>query len=92
MSLWRLPRESTEWVGPLTVTVDGEPVTTFEVAYLPYLARPVEDDWTTPTVLDGAAGVLVTPVTEASRHAVWVRVTDHPEIPVLDNVATVWRT
>jgi len=41
-----VPREfSGEWVGELTVTADGQPVTAFDVAVLPRGVRPTSADW-----------------------------------------------
>jgi hypothetical protein len=82
---WTLIKETKEWVGPITVTVDGVPTTSFEVAVVLPPARPAT--WTTPTLLDGDYGVLVGegstyPLTVGKKYAVYVRHTDSPEIPV----------
>lgn len=85
---WKLPRETVEWVGPITVTVDDVPVTEFEVSLYRPPGRPVV--WQTPTAGDGGMGVLVGPGTDnvlpvgQTRGA--VRYVDSPETPVLTDV------
>lgn len=94
VTTWSVPRESREWVGPITVTatVDGTttPVdpTALAFAVLPAGSRPVTDDWTAPVAEPGGDGtkfgVQADPVDSYQRLGIWVRVTDSPEIPVLD--------
>lgn len=97
---WVLPRESTEWVGPIVVTkIDaetGEPVTDpVQFALLPLGTRPEDSDWASP-ILDpdgtGELGVSVAPVESSGFWRIWVRVEGNPEVPVLDTVGTVRRT
>lgn len=92
LTTWTLPRESKEWVGPVTVTVSGTPVTTFTLAILPKGTRPASGDWATPYALDGGLGLLVGPgstlVLPVGVHRVWAKITDAPEIPVAE-VGTV---
>lgn len=93
MSDWRLPRESVELVGPITVTDDGTPVTTFEVAVLAANYRPEEADWETPEDVGGDQFVLVGPGTahalDSGVYRLWVRYVANPETPVLDAVASI---
>ena len=87
MTTWNLPRETIEWVGPVTVTADGEPATAVELALLPLGTRPAGDVWQAPLVLDGGQGLLVNGLAP-DRYVLWARVTDAPETPVLE-VGTV---
>lgn len=91
MSDWTIPRESREWVGPLTVTVDGQAVTNYEVAVTDRDTRPTE--WASPDVIDSRLGVLVGPGTARplgrDSYRIWVRVTGDVEAPVLDDVGTI---
>lgn len=102
MTTWRVPRESTEWVGPIVVTVvdngTGEPVADpVQFAVLNNLFRPQESDWADP-YLDpddtGALGVFLEPVTSYTHLGIWARVAGNPEIPVLDpnSVGKIIRT
>jgi len=85
LTQWTLAAETKEWVGPITVTVDGDPVDAFEVAVTVGSGRP--SVWTSPTVIDDASGVLVGVGTAVAlapfkTYTVWVRYTDTPEVPV----------
>jgi hypothetical protein len=93
--LWKLPRLSTEWVGPITVTDDGVPVTGWKVAiftngYQPELASEISES---PTTVDGGLGVLIGPGTShvlaPGFYRVWIRYVASPEAPVINNVATI---
>lgn len=53
MTTWTLPRESVELIGPISTTVDGQPVTDFEVALVSRSARPSTQDWTAPSTVEG---------------------------------------
>lgn len=76
----RYPRETVEFL-PVTITVDGAPVTTnVELSVVARTARP--QTWTTPTTLDGQIGVMVEGY-EPATYAVWARITDTPETPVI---------
>lgn len=89
MTTWTLPRETVEWVGPVTITHEGEPVGTFELALLPRALRPTESDWAAPTDLEGQAGYLINTPLDPGVHRLWARVPGVPETPVLDDVGTV---
>jgi hypothetical protein len=74
-------RESVEFQ-PVTITVDGTPVTsgvTFCLA--PDGTRPVT--FTTPAAVNGKIGVLVTGLTPGA-YRIWAKVTANPETPVLN--------
>jgi len=77
------PRESVEFQ-PILVTLDGVPITTnVEVAVLLPTARPAESDWLTATTLNGDIGVLIQALSVGTWN-VWARITDSPEIPVIN--------
>ncbi|MEO7262095.1 MAG: hypothetical protein ABI047_12705 [Jatrophihabitantaceae bacterium] len=99
---WEMPRESKEWVGPITLDVllngvrvpipDG---TKFAVLRLG--ARPTENDWTAPAVdprsTDGL-GVLEMPRPDYIRLGIWARVPGTDEDVVLEpaDVGFITRT
>ena len=75
------PRESVEFI-PVTVTVDGASVSAgVEVCVTTRSARPV--DWADPVELEGQIGVM-TGGQDPGTYTVWARVTDNPEIPVIE--------
>jgi len=75
------PRESVEFQ-PVTVTVDGAPVTTgVQFCITSHGLRPVT--WVAPTTLDGKIGVMVTGFTPG-LYDVWAQITSSPEFPVID--------
>ncbi|HEU5475709.1 MAG TPA: hypothetical protein VFV67_34140 [Actinophytocola sp.] len=95
MTTWRINRLSREWVGPITVTKDGTPVTGWTLAVLPLYQTPatadvIDED---PTPLDGGLGVLVGPgtghVLDPGEYTIWVRYVDNPEAPVLSDVGRI---
>ena len=82
---WKIPRETKEWIGPVTYTpADGA----LELAFLLGSARPVEADWQEPLVLDGQPGLLVDQPAKGT-YALWARVTGSPEVVVVEKFATV---
>lgn len=84
-SSWTIPRETVEWIGPVTHT-PGEG--SLELAILPRGDRPVEADWQTPTTLDGGLGLMLdTP--EPGTYYYWARIADNPETPVVERFATI---
>jgi hypothetical protein len=95
MTVWRLPRLSTEWVGPITVTRDGVVVTGWTLAVLPWSVEPsaTADIAEAPTSLNGGLGVLVGPgtthVLESGEYWIWVRYVDNPEAPVLAGIGRI---
>lgn len=89
LNTWTLVAETKEWVGPITVTVDGSPVSSFEVAFTLSSARPTA--WLTPDADPDppgtALGILVGTgtshtLTVGKKYTVWTRFTDTPEAPV----------
>lgn len=75
------PRETAEFQ-PVTVTVDGAPVTTgVQFAVVESGARPTS--WTTPVTLGGKIGVMVENLDPGTWH-VWAQITSDPETPVVD--------
>ena len=74
------PRETVEFL-PLTVKVNDTPVSDYEVTVLPYRQRPVTG-WAACATLGSEHGVMVggQPV---GVSAVWTRVSDNPETPVV---------
>jgi hypothetical protein len=74
-------RESVEFQ-PVTVTVDGTPVTTgVEIAVTTGNQRPTT--WAAATVLDDQVGYLIDGLDPERVYTLWARVTDSPEVPVV---------
>lgn len=76
----RYPRETIEFI-PVTVTVDGTPVTTgvmFSVT--DWGVRPTI--WTEPISLGDRIGVM-TVTQPPGSYQIWAKVTDSPETPVI---------
>lgn len=88
---WTLPRESREWVGPITVTVNKVATATFTVSVVPMGSRPAV--FLLPDVLGGELGALVGPGStwplDPGVYGVWVKVAATGESPVLDNIGTI---
>lgn len=82
---WRIPRETVEWIGPVTVTPADKPL---ELAILPVGERPAAEDWQAPLVIDGKPGLMFTP-TDPGAYSYWARVTASPETPVVEAFATI---
>lgn len=85
MTAWSLPRESKELVGPITVTKDDVAYPTFQIAVAAYGSRPVT--FTDPTTVDNLQYRLTGPSTTdlaPGRYILWAKVTDTPEIPVIE--------
>jgi hypothetical protein len=95
VTAWKLPRLSTEWVGPITVTRDGNPVTGWKIAIFPHAYQPaaVTEIAETPSTLSGGLGILVGPGTSHALapglYRLWIRYVSAPEAPVLNTVGTV---
>lgn len=89
LTQWQLPKETKEWVGPLTVKVNGTVVTSFSVAVTEGTTRPTDwqpadpdpDGGTTLGVLVGEGTLF--PLTIGRKFTIWCKFTDNPEIPVL---------
>jgi hypothetical protein len=87
LETWSLVAETKEWVGPLSMTLDGVPVATFEVQLSLSDARPSSSAWATPTLVGAGLRILVGagtafPLTAGTKYTVWLRTADSPEIPV----------
>lgn len=85
LTQWSIAAETKEWVGPITVTADGVPTSSFEVTVTGPGARP--SAWESASLLDGGRGVLVGTgtsflLTAGRKYTVWIRYTDSPEVPV----------
>jgi hypothetical protein len=78
------PRETTEFVA-YDIKVDGVPVADgVAFSVVPRTtAKPRPSTWTPAVVIDGKTGWLLEPG-EPGDLQVWARVTDNPEVPVLD--------
>lgn len=77
------PRESVEFQ-PILITLDGDPVTNaadVEVCITTPSARP--STWIASTSLAGEIGVMVENLSVGTYY-VWARITDSPEIPVIN--------
>lgn len=82
---WNLAAETKEFVGPITVTADGSPVTTFEVTVTSGAVRP--SNWQPRDVIGGFRGVMVgagTPFTlePGRKYSIWTKYSDDPEVPI----------
>lgn len=101
---WMIPRESTEWVGPIVpsaTTLAGAPVTLtagmVKFAVLKLDVRPAAGDWQS-VVTDpggsGAFGLTVAPVAGYVRQGVWVKITNGADIVILEpyEVGLITRT
>lgn len=92
---WTVPRLSTEWVGPITVTRNGVPVTGWKLAIFPRTYQPAATSEIneTPSTLDGGLGVLIGPgsghVLSPGLYRLWVRYVSNPESPVLSDVGLI---
>jgi hypothetical protein len=74
------PRETTEFL-PITITQDGEPITTYQVAITKQGTRPAA--WAPPTFLNTGPGVLISNL-PPGIHTIWARIPGTPETPVLE--------
>ena len=81
------PRETVELVS-VVVTVDGTPVTeNVQVAVTPAYDGTRPADWVDATVLGDSIGYMLGALTATAYPAtfrVWAKVTDTPEVPVVD--------
>ena len=74
------PRETIEFI-PVTVTVDGTPVTTGVMFSITRLhERPTV--WVEPIILEDRIGVMTQHQTPGT-YLVWAKVSDDPETPVI---------
>jgi len=76
------PRETTEFV-PVTVTVDGVSVTSgVQFSITNGQTRPTV--WMESVTLDDQIGFMLTAPLTVGAYRVWAKVTDSPEIPVIE--------
>lgn len=77
------PRESVEFQ-PILVTLDGVAITTgVETQITTPASRPSSTGWITAATLNGDIGTMVSSLAVGSW-TVWARITDLPEIPVIN--------
>jgi hypothetical protein len=90
LTQWELVAETKEWVGPITLTVNGGAVTNFTLAVCEGTARPTT--FTTPDVdpdpPNTDRGVIVGvgslwPLTLGKTYTIFAKYSDSPEIPVV---------
>lgn len=92
---WQVPQLSREWIGPLSVTADGIPVTDWVYKIMPFDQRPVtaESIDGEPTILDDMLGIMIGPGTgnelSPGRFLIWIRYLSGAEAPVLNNVGVL---
>lgn len=97
-NVWRVPRESVEWVGPIVASVIDRssllPVTlNMQIAVMPRGKRPGDDDWITPDAdPDGTDGLgYMTAAVAGYQHlGFFAKDIDNPETPVLEPVDVGW--
>lgn len=82
---WRLPAETKEFLGPITVTVNGTPTNAFELTLTKDAGRPTL--WKAPRQVTGGLGLLVGlgtdfPLSVGHKHTLWARISSMPEVPV----------
>ena len=85
---WTVPRETVEWIGPVTFTPDDA---TLRLAILPEGQRPVEEDWQDPVSLDGGVGLMLDTPSEGLYYY-WAELADNPETPVVEAFASIFVT
>jgi hypothetical protein len=95
---WRLDRDDSCWVGPITYTVttpDGVVVTdaTIQFAVIPRGARPTVTDWVAPVANPDNTtehGVNVGPVTGYGKWGVWVQAVRNAQTVILEPSQVGW--
>lgn len=89
LTQWELVAETLEWVGPITVTVNGSPVTNFTLAVVEGSARPVtfvtpdadpDAPGTAKGVIVGAGSTF--PLLVGKTYTIFAKYSDSPEVPV----------
>lgn len=90
LTQWELVAETKEWVGPITVTVNGSAVTNFTVSVVEGTGRPstFSAPDTDPDPPGTAKGVIVGvgsswPITVGKTYTIFAKYSDSPEIPVI---------
>lgn len=92
---WTVPRQSTEWVGPITIKNGDVEVTDWTVAVFPRHYQPVDASEISepPTSVDGLLGVLVGPASSwpltPGTYRLWVTFSHPPEAPVINTLGLI---
>ena len=95
MTTWTVPRQSTQWVGPINVDHHGTEVTDWTVGvfprhYQPASAAEISEE---PTPAHGELGILVGPNSDwpllPGTYRIWVTFSQPPEVPVLNDVGLI---
>lgn len=95
MITWEMPRLSTEWVGPITVSQDEVEITNWTYGVFPRSYQPTSTDEITalPMNLGGELGVLIGPEGDhdlpVGHYRIWVRYDGDPQNVVINNAVTV---
>lgn len=91
---WTVPRLSTEWVGPITVTSGDVVITDWTIAVFPRHYQPtIAEISGPPTAIDSQQGVLVGPGSSwpltPGTYRIWITFDHPPEAPVLNDVGLI---
>jgi hypothetical protein len=94
VTVWTIKAADLEWVGPVTVKLNGVTVTSFELAVVDAHDPAAVPTWVTPTPLDGGDGVLIGSggdLGPLARGDYWLeaKFTSSPETIILDRVGLV---
>lgn len=90
---WTIYAESREWIGPIAVTVNGEPATSFELSVIPALNGRPAGPWVGPTMAEHgdvgqAAGLVVGPGSSfpllLGSHLIVARYSNELEAPIVE--------
>jgi hypothetical protein len=92
---WTVPRLSTEWVGPITVSDGTTDITDWTAGVFPrgYQPAGLDEIATPPTDIDGLLGVLIGPLgdyaLDPGTYRIWVCFARPPEMLVLNDVGLI---
>ncbi len=97
-TVWRVPIESNEWVGPIVVTNNNVPITHTSWKYQIVLQGEApgltwSDNVENPLVV-GEWGVMAVPLLEDhdGTYKIWVQITVTGQTPVISDAGTLIRT
>lgn len=87
VEIWRVPHETKEWIGPVTVTANGIGISSWEGCLLADGTRPLEADWQTPDSIGPDKGIMIGsgtnyPTLTKGSYILWVRFNNGTEVPV----------
>lgn len=93
-TIWRLPKETKEWIGPITVTADGAVITGWQIALIADGLRPSEADWHAADQVGIEYGVMIGegsnyPSLSIGSYLLWVRFDNGTEKPVVFDFAVI---